>query len=118
MNTSLLKIFTPELRKTIRYGLTYNWAGSYEYAFYNGVVIERIVGPSIFTWGEGIGGRFIPASPHRYQVLVGQCLDPKAGFEAGARITIYSKTRNSTVGRYILGGLGARRHGKGPETQL
>jgi hypothetical protein len=114
MNTSLLKIFTPELRDTIRRGLTYNWAGSYEYSFHEGAVIERIVGPSVFAWGKNFT-HFSPAPPHRYQVVAGQCSDPKAGFEAGARIVIYGRSRGSRIDRSILGGLGTRRHGKGPE---
>jgi hypothetical protein len=113
MNTSLLKIFTPKLRDTIRHGLTYNWAGGYEYAFYEGAVIERIVGPAIFAWGEGWGSHFTPAPPHRYQVVAGQCSDPKAGFEAGARITIYGRSRGSVVGRHILGGPSRRGPKKG-----
>lgn len=103
MNTSLLKVFTPVIRRVIRNGLTYNWAGGYQYSYLNGAVIERVQGPSTFMWGEGMEPRFTPAPPDTYHLITGHSTDLPADFAAGVRLTMWGRSRGSRVSKYMMG---------------
>lgn len=104
MNTSLLKVFTPKIRRAIRNGLTYNWAGGYQYSYLNGAVIERAQGPSIFTWDSSSQkGEFYPAPPARYTLITGHSTDLAADFAAGRRLKMWGRSRGARVPKYMMG---------------
>jgi len=104
LNTSLLKVFTPEVRRAIRYGLTYNWAGAYEYSYLSGTIIERVQGPAVFAWDESSKkGWDHPAPPARYTLITGHSTDLPADFAAGRRLKMWGRSRGSIVSKYMMG---------------
>jgi hypothetical protein len=106
MNTPLLSLFTPAVRRQIRDRLTLNWAGGYHYSFLNGILIEQTSYPSCHTAsfdGKLASFHFQEAPPPVYHVIFGQSPNPEGDFQRGRKLAIWAKTRNCTLGPRLLG---------------